>query len=251
MTRILSTAPAALALATIAATSAAAAAAPAFPIRAVRVHGVEHRYAVWLPPAHDSIPRWPAIVFLHGAGECGDDALKPTRVGLGPALVRDPARWPFVVVFPQKPAEEHEWEEHEDLVLAVLRDAVRAFRIDPRRVALGGMSQGGHGAWALGARDSSLWRALVPVCGYGRARTIARRVSGLPVWAFHGLKDDVVLPEDTRQIVAELREWRARRGLDPAGARLTLYPDANHNSWDPAFAEPDLPGWLIGATRER
>jgi len=220
-------------------------------VREVHVGGTAHRFAVWRPPGHEAQATWPAIVFLHGSGESGDDPLAPTRVGLGPVLLAHPERWPFVVVFPQKPSEQHEWEEHEDLVRATLAAAVREFHVDPDRVALVGMSQGGHGAWVLGARDTSRWRALVPICGYGRARTIARRVAAIPVWAFHGLRDDVVDPRDAREIVDGVRRARQARGLDPDGARLTLYPEANHNSWDPAFAEPELPGWLVARTARR
>jgi len=237
-----------------AAAPARAGAAPdsgALLVREVRLDGQAHRFAVWRPPGHETLASWPAIVFLHGSGESGDDPMAPTRVGLGPVLIAHPERWPFVVVFPQKPSEQHEWEEHEDLVRAALAAAVREFRVDPERVALVGMSQGGHGAWVLGARDSSRWRALVAVCGYGRARTIARRVASLPVWAFHGLRDDLVDPRDTRDIVDAVRRARRDRGLDPGEVRITLFPDANHNSWDPAFAEPDLPGWLVAHTGKR
>ncbi|MFI5370683.1 MAG: hypothetical protein ACHQ52_03925, partial [Candidatus Eisenbacteria bacterium] len=77
-------------------------------------------------------------------------------------------------------------------------------------------------------------------------RTVSPRVARLPVWAFHGLRDDLVDPNDTRRIVAGIRDDRARLGLDSTLVRMTLYPDANHNSWDPAFAEADLPGWILG-----
>jgi predicted peptidase len=222
-----------------------------FVYREVTVGSTAHRYAIWLPPGHASQPSWPAIVFLHGSGECGTDGVNQTHVGLPAWLVKQPERWPFVVVMPQKPVEEQEWEEREDLVRATLAASIREFGVDPRRVALTGMSQGGHGAWYLGARDSSRWRALVAVCGYGRARTVAKRVLTLPVWAFHGLKDDLVDPNDARTIIAELRRLRTARGLDPEGARLTLFPDANHNSWDPAYSEAGLASWLIEQTQPR
>lgn len=208
-------------------------------------------YTVWRPPGYESSRRWPGVVFLHGAGECGRDGEKPTGIGLGPALAAHPERWPFVVVFPQKPREEEEWEEREDLVLAVVRDALRRERIDPARVALTGMSQGGHGAWMIAARSPRMWSAVVPVGGYGRPRTIASRVRGLPVWAFHGGEDDVVLPRESELVVAEIRRLRSAPGSgDSAGARLTIYPRANHNSWDSAYAEPELPGWLLAQRRE-
>jgi len=215
-----------------------------FVFRSVRVKHAAHRYAVWLPPGHPGAARWPAILFLHGSGECGDDGEKPTRVGIGPALQAHPERWPFVVVFPQKPTEDEEWEEREDVVFAVLQDAVRHDRVDAARVALVGLSQGGHGAWFIGARHPERWRCLVPICGYGRARNIQRRAVTLPVWAFHGLRDDLVDPNDTRKIVAGLREQRSERGLDPGAVHLTLFPDADHDSWDPAFAHDSLVVWL-------
>lgn len=217
---------------------------PAFVFRTVRVGNATHRFAVWLPAGYDGRARWPALLFLHGSGECGRDGQAPTRAGLGPALAAHPERWPFVVVFPQKPTPDTEWEEHEALVDAVWRQAQRDYHIDAKRAALTGMSQGGHGAWMLAARAPGRWRALVPVCGYGRAISIAPRVAVLPVWAFHGLRDDVVDPADTRKIVAALRAERTRRGLDPDGARMSLYDAANHNSWDSAYNEPELPVWL-------
>jgi len=220
--------------------------------RDVRVANESHRYAVWLPPGFDPKgKKWPAIVFLHGSGECGRDGAAPLRIGLAPALLAHPERWPFVVVFPQKPTADEEWWEHEALVFAALDDAVKQFAVDPKRVALAGMSQGGHGTWMIGARHPDRWRCLVPVCGYGRAQTVATRVRNVPVWCFQGMKDDVVLPQETQEIVRWLRELKRSGGLDSTNYRATFYPDANHNSWDPAFAEEELPKWIAGWTAPR
>lgn len=215
-----------------------------FVAREVKVGAERHRFLVWLPPGHDASRRWPAIVFLHGSGESGTDGERPTWVGLGPALKAHAGQWPYVVVFPQKPSEEEEWEEREALALAALEDATRAFAIDADRVALMGMSQGGHGAWFIGARNAKRWRCLVPICGYGRPRCIVGRVAELPVWAFHGMRDDIVDPRETEATIAQTQEVRRQRGLDPASARLTLFPDANHNAWDPAIAHDSLRVWL-------
>ncbi len=240
-----------LALACVAAGPRAEGARGAFHARTLAIGADTVAYAVWTPPGFDRARTWPAILFLHGTGESGSDRTAMTRIGLGPALERDPARWPFVVVFPQKRTAEEEWWEREREVLAVL-DAARAeFAVDPARIALTGMSQGGHGAWMLGARHPERWSCLVPVCGYGRARTVAGRAASLPVWAFHGLRDDVVWPEDTRQITAALRDERARRGLDTTAAslRVTLPPEANHGVWDLAYATEALPDWILSQRR--
>lgn len=216
-----------------------------FEYRTVRVDGASHRYAAWLPPDYAAGGRArPAIVFLHGSGECGDDGEKPVRVGLGPALQAHPERWPFVVLFPQKPTADEEWWEHEALVFAVLKDASSHFGVDTKRVALAGMSQGGHGTWMIGARHPERWRCLVPVCGYGRAQTVATRIRNVPVWCFQGMKDDVVLPHESQEIVRWMEELKRSGGLDTTNLRATFYPDANHNSWDRAFAEEELPGWI-------
>lgn len=216
----------------------------------VSVGGQVHPLRVWLPAGPSSGERRPGIVFLHGSGESGSDPGAPTRVGLGPALDREPGAWPFVVAFPQKPTEQEEWVEHEALVLAVRERLVRIHRADPERIALVGMSQGGHGVWFLGARHPHLWSCLVPICGYGRGRTLGTRAAPLPVWAFHGLLDDVVDPRETRELVRWARERRAQLGLDPAGIRMTLYPEVNHGCWDPALAEPGLPAWILAARAE-
>ena len=217
--------------------------------RPLRVHGESTRYVVWEPPGYDRSRAWPLVLVLHGTGESGRDPLAPTRVGLGPQLVTHPERWPCLVAFPQKPSETEEWEEREAISLAVLADVRKRWKVDPERIALTGMSQGGHGAWMLAARHPGLWSALAPVCGYGRARTVASRIGDVPVWAFHGLRDDVVLPKDTRDIVAELLRLRAAAGIDTSTVKLTLYAEANHDSWDSAYAEPELPGWLLAQRR--
>lgn len=239
---------AALAACAGAAHSADATRNPPFETREVRAGGAVHRYAVWHPPGTAAHGPRAALLFLHGAGESGTDVLAPTRVGLGPRLQASPGEWPFVVIFPLKPRGDQEWEEHEPLVFAALEDAIRRDGLDPGRIALTGISQGGHGAWVFGARHPERWACVAPVCGYARARTTAGRIAALPVWTFHGLKDDLVLPNDTQAIVADIRVVRKQRGLDPDGVRLTLYPDANHNAWDQAYAEPGLPQWFAQHT---
>src|SRR5262245_18870911 len=93
-----------LAFSLVALATGPAASAPAdtarFVFRDVAVGGERHRYAAWLPRGFDASRTWPAIVCLHGSGECGSDGVKPTAIGLGPQLKAHPERWPFVVVFP-------------------------------------------------------------------------------------------------------------------------------------------------------
>jgi predicted peptidase len=212
--------------------------------RQLEARGARLPYALWVPRGEEPERGWPLVVFLHGSGESGRDGKKPTQVGLGPQLAAHPERWPCLVLMPQKPTETEEWTEYEDFVLASVAAVRSQHGVDPDRIALTGMSQGGHGTYYIGARHPELFGRLAPVCGYGRARTLASRLADRPVWAFHGLLDDVVEPRETALIIKWIHDLRRARGLDPDLARLTIYPEANHNSWDRAYGEPALPDWL-------
>jgi predicted peptidase len=217
-------------------------------------------YALYVPRSYDDRRAWPLILFLHGRGECGSDGSRQLRVGLGPELLARPERWPFLVLFPQKPAKDDEWEQHEAAVLAMLDEVSGRYNIDPNRVLLTGLSQGGHGTWVLGARHPDRWAALVPVCGYaaapmglppvrslasrfeGSAADLAPALAGLPIWAFHGEADDTVPVAATLELVAAIQ----RAGGAP---KLTVFPGVGHASWEPAYRTPELAEWMLEQAR--
>jgi len=213
------------------------------------------RYAVWLPDGYDPAKAWPVIVFLHGSGECGTDGLRQTEVGLGPALRRDPERWPFIVLLPQKPDQQSMWEDLTGMVFVELNEVRSEFHIDEDRIYLTGLSRGGRGTWAIAAEHPEAWAAIAPICAHGDP-ALGAEVALLPIWAFHGADDDVNAPEQSLLLVEAARVERAHRreaGLPVSGPepRLTIYPQTNHNSWDRAYAEPDLPAWFLSFSRAK
>ena len=219
--------------------------------REVIVDGTAHRVALRVPADYDGSRPWPLVVFLHGSGECGTDGVRQAQVGLGPAMAARPERWPCLVLMPQKPSEAEEWEEHEDLVLAAIADvqATRQHRPGPHRAdgpVPGRARRLAHRRAASGAVFVPGARVRLRPRPHHRAAGGVAAGVGLP-----RLRDDVVDPGETTAIVEEIRRRRQSAGLDPAGARLTLYPDAGHNSWDAAYAEPELPGWLLGQVRTK
>lgn len=203
-----------------------------------------HRFAIYVPHEYTPAKPWPCVVFLNGSGECGTDGCRQLAVGLLPAILAEPQRWPCIVVFPQKPDQPTQWSEHDALVMAALDLARLEFNIDPQRLYLTGLSQGGGGTWTLGAKHADLWAAIVPVCGYGDPAAIAPSLASMPIWAFHGLKDDVVKPAQTTAMIDAIKAEQARRGMGPE-PKATLYPDANHNAWDPTYRNEALPKWLL------
>lgn len=227
----------------------------------ITIDGVEMPCAVYIPSDLPADPPAPAILFLHGSGECGTDGTRQLTVGLPPAILAEPGRWPFVVLMPQKPEGLAEWEDYEAHLLALLDRAPGRYGVDPARIAITGLSQGGHGAITLAARHPDRFRAVAPVCGYVGRRIVdgqrgpvaeptlespevldaAASLAALPVWLFHGERDDVVLPAESRVLHAALEQ----RG---AQATLTIFPDDNHNAWDSAYRRTDLHTWLAEHT---
>lgn len=224
--------------------------------RSVRVDGAEHRYQVFVPARAPAAGKPPVLLFLHGSGERGDDNRSQLAVGLGPHVRAQAETFPAIVVFPQAPAGS-EWNQLADVVFAELDAATREFGGDPDRTYLTGLSMGGYGTWDLALRQGYRFAALVPVCGglehparpsmavtglAGEAdpyAAVAQRLRQTPVWIFHGARDATVPVEYSRRLDAALQAAGAR------DARYTEFPEADHNSWDAAYATPELWTWLF------
>lgn len=220
-----------------------------FVAREVEVGGALRRYQVFVPARAAARGKPAIILFLHGAGEIGDDGVKPTLIGLGPYVRARADTFPAIVVFPQI-RDGESWDDGAPFALAALRAAAREFDGDPDRTYLTGVSLGGYGVWTLARLQPQLFAALVPICGgVGRDtatapyQETASRFRDTPTWIFHGAKDDVVLPEQSRRMAAALKSAGA------TDARYTEFPDANHNSWDPAYAMPELWAWMFAQKR--
>lgn len=227
--------------------------------REVAVDGRRHRYQVFVP-ARAGGGKAPVVLFLHGSGERGDDNRSQLAVGLGPHVRKHADRFPAIVVFPQAPADS-EWNQLAEVVFAQLDAATREFDGDPDRTSLTGLSMGGYGTWDLALRQTDRFAALVPVCGGllhprrpsmavtgldGAAdpyTAVAQRLRGMPIWIFHGARDESVPVEYSRQLDAALQDAGA------SDARYTEFPDAGHNSWDAAYATPELWTWLFAQRR--
>jgi predicted peptidase len=213
-----------------------------FERREVTVQGIRTIYRVFVPP--DGAGPSPVILFLHGAGESGTDGLAPTTVGLGPALERNPERIPALCVFPQA-SRGYGWRGFNLAAAVAALDAVeRDFEVDRDRISVTGISMGGYGTWLLALLSPERFSAIVPVCGGldSMARMThdeaAATLAALPQWIFHGDADNIIPVEESRAMVDALRAANAN-------FRYTEYAGVRHNSWDPAYAEPELFPWLL------
>jgi predicted peptidase len=188
--------------------------------------------------------RWPLLLFLHGLGESGTGQLDRVKIH-GPAgyVDKDPD-FPFILVSPQCPPPPEDayrtaWSAPQ---LAALLDHVCArMLVDSRRVYVTGLSMGGFGTWRLAASYPDRFAAIAPICGGGELQ-YAAALKDLPIWSFHGAKDTVVPLEESQQMVDAIN----RLG---GNAKLTVYPDVEHNSWQPAYSDPELYRWLLSQQR--
>jgi len=213
--------------------------------------GAVYPYVVYVPRNYDPAKEWPCILFLHGRGESGGDGLKQVIQGIGSAIQWNAAEWPFIVVMPQKPTPECWWEDHTQPVMSMLAAASRDYRLDGTRTYLTGLSQGGHGTWAIASRHPDVFAAIAPICGFPgdiKVDDIAGPLTDMPVWAFHGLEDKAVPPLGTTAITDALAAARKGRAT-PAELKVSLFPGVDHNSWDRAYRESKLAEWFLAHRR--
>ena len=195
---------------------------------------VEMRYLLYLPPEYDSGDKeWPLLLFLHGAGERGDD-LELVKVHGPPKMIAQGRDFPFVVISPQCP--EDIWWSIETLH-ALINEVVETHRIDKSRIYVTGLSMGGYGSWGLAYTYPDLFAAAVPICGGGEPEK-APLMKDIPTWVFHGAKDEAVPLQRSQEMVDALK---AAGG----NVRFTVYPEAGHvGAWENAYGDPELWDWL-------
>ena len=205
-------------------------------------------YLLSLPNGYNqSKARWPLLLFLHGAGERGNDIRQVAKHG-PPKQASQPSQnqygyGAFIVVSPQCPRGT-QWSDKKQLqLLGKLIDHIKTrYRIDPDRVYVTGLSMGGYGTWYLAAAMPGRFAAIAPICGGGNPED-AKKLAELPIWAFHGAKDRVVPVSQSQQMVDAVKD----RG---GNVQFTVYPDAGHDSWTATYANPALARWLLSHRRE-
>jgi len=195
-------------------------------------------YWLYLPENYAAKKKCPLILFLHGAGERGDN-LEKVKVHGPPKLVEQRSDCPAIVVSPQCPSERL-WSPTQ---LSLLLDTcVETLKVDADRVYVTGLSMGGFGTWALCAKEAERFAAAIPICGGGDV-TKADRLVDLPIRVFHGAKDSVVTLDFSQNMVDAIRAAGGTK------VELTVYPEANHDSWTETYANDDVAEWLLRQKR--
>lgn len=199
---------------------------------------VQLNYLLYLPENYEQQESWPLLLFLHGAGERGDDLELVKKHG-PPKLIAAGKEFPFVVVSPQ--CRSGVWWEPIELT-ALIDEIVKTYKIDEDRIYVSGLSMGGFGTWRLAAYTPERFAAIAPICGGGEVYW-TRRFPHLPTWVFHGAKDEAVPLERSQQMVDAMK----KNGGEP---KFTIYPEAGHDSWTETYNNPEFYEWLLAQKRD-
>lgn len=217
-------------------------------------------YRVLFPENFDSTRQYPVIFFLHGSGERGTDNEIQLTHG-GKLFLSDSVRrsFPAIVIFPQCPPDDR-WAnvtyvdgqtgvnrfkfqkggkptETMHALLGLVNSILKKSYVKKDQVYVGGLSMGGMGTFEILRRKPKMFAAAFAICGGDHIGNV-KKYRNVPLWIFHGGKDDVVPSALSKNIADHLK-------IIGREVKFTLYPDANHNSWDATFAEPQLLPWLF------
>lgn len=194
---------------------------------------LETNFLLYLPEGYDkSGQQWPLLLFLHGSGETGD-MLDFVKKNGPPKMIDHGYKFPFIVVSPQCP-DEQTWSV--EVLDMLLNEMARLYEVDIDRIYVTGLSMGGTATWDLAIAYPQRFAAIVPICG----RVVpdgAARIKDIPVWVFHGAKDDIIPAEISENMVDALRSFGSP-------VKFTLYPEAGHDSWTETYNNPELWEWL-------
>lgn len=220
-------------------------------------NGQKLLYRLLKPAKYDAKQKYPLVVFLHGAGERGDD--NKVQLVHGMADFANPAnreKYPAFVIAPQCPKNEkwvdvdwgtlkHDMPEKPASPMRLTHELMAAlekeFSIDADRIYITGLSMGGYGTWDALQRHPQRFAAAIPICGGGDPK-FAEKIKNIPIWAFHGTKDTAVKPERSRDMIDAIKA----AGGSP---KYTEYPEAGHDSWSATYKNPEVHAWLFAQRR--
>lgn len=212
------------------------------------------KYNVYDPTVGDE--KLPLFIFLHGAGERGDDN-EAQLMHIAPILTDsiNSKKYPAILVFPQCPEEDYWanvdrtndiWTVDSDgtvtspmsRVIELIQELRQDKNVDLNRIYISGLSMGGFGTLDLISRHADWFAGAIAICGGGDLNK-TDKYKGLPLWIFHGAQDPVVPVELSRDLVAKIQS-------EDGFVKYTEYPEGGHDVWNNAYEDPATLEWLFG-----
>lgn len=198
------------------------------------------KYGLFVPLSYTkgSAAKYPTIIFLHGVGEGGSDCQSNLRVGMAPFVADQISSFSFIVIFPQ--SDSGQWgpdSENANDVIAELDEVSKMYPVDQDRVSLTGLSTGGYGTWAIGAKYRDRFAALVPMGSSDNAFGEAPNLVNMPIRSYHNNGDIFAAMWNDDVMVDKVNS----RG---GHAEMFKTNGPGHDCWEIAYGETDLFPWL-------
>jgi pimeloyl-ACP methyl ester carboxylesterase len=201
-------------------------------------------YRLLVPENYDASKMYPLVVFLHGAGERGQNNDLPIRIRNGAyEFIQTADEYSYFMLIPQCPLNTWWWNDRViRLVLELLDDVRDEFSIDPARIYATGLSMGAIGMWQMLFREPDVFAAGIAICGGSYNPSAVSQIAHIPFLVFHGSDDPIVPVEESRRTVKALQEAGGR-------VKYTEFEGADHMIWDRVYTNPEVIDWLFGQSR--
>ncbi len=223
-------------------------------------NGITLPYRIYVPEDYDASKAYPVVLFLHGAGERGNDNAAQLKNGIGEmfkkvgspildSIVIAPQcpsgmKWVNVSAWTQCTYSTDQIAESPALaaVVQLLEKLPDSYNINKNKIYATGLSMGGYGTWDLLIRHGDMFAAGIPVCG-GCDINKADLLLNTPIRTFHGLKDPTVPPTGTQTMYSRITSLGGKL------IEFTPYPNGVHSIWTQAYSEQGLAEWLFAQTK--
>ncbi len=202
------------------------------------------RYYLTMPDDVKEGEKLPLILFLHGAGERGNDLRLLYGTGLSRLFLIDPVYGGnrCIVLMPQCP-ENMVWNSQVYALKDLIDATASEYPVDADRISVTGLSMGGFGTWEMAITFPDLFSCAAPCCGGGMSWRCGL-LKNVPIRAFHSRGDGAVPFACSVQMVEATNAYGGH-------AELTVYEINDHNCWDRAYTTTDLIPWLISTVRQK
>ena len=215
-------------------------------------------YRILKPLNYDSTKQYPVHLFLHGAGERGNDNVSQLVHGSKLFLKKESReKYNSWVIFPQAP--KNDWWGYKDpyklnynvkeskamsLVVKLMDNFSKRNDVNQNKIYVSGLSMGGMGTFVILNLRPDMFAAATPICGDGDPNSVNNYAEKIPIWIFHGSDDTVVSPKKSLKMANAI--------IDAGGSpKITFYENVGHDSWNNAFAEKDFLKWIHSKTKKQ
>ena len=215
-------------------------------------------YRILKPLNYDSTKQYPVHLFLHGAGERGNDNVSQLVHGSKLFLKKESReKYNSWVIFPQAP--KYDWWGYKDpyklnynvkeskamsLVVKLMDNFSKRNDVNQNKIYVSGLSMGGMGTFVILNLRPNMFAAATPICGDGDPNSVNNYAKKIPIWIFHGSDDTVVSPKKSLKMANAI--------IDAGGSpKITFYENVRHDSWNNAFAEEDFLKWIHSKTKKQ